>query len=538
MKKLLLPLWFVCSTTALSGQTLQRIDSLKKLDKNKTDQFDVLNRIAWEYHNLNQDSTIHYAQQAFELGKKRGLKKNLARPLNYIGVAYEYRGEAIDAYDFYKQALTLAISQNDEPQIAYANNNTGRLFFDQGNVMRSEECFSKALTLFEKLRDSSGIAYVYLNLAHLYAFQKEYKKAEKYFMLVYQIRLHLSGMPITSALLQLGIFYREADQLDKSNDYFKKADSLCKSRHDDISRAEVSIQLAENYLMESNLSEANKLASRGLSYALNNNLSRELPRAYLVIGKISFAQKDYNKAKAFFEKVIESRRPLGDFELRMNAHFYLGQIYSKMSGQKEYELKNQNQYLILRDSIKGQDLAKQIDRLKFQFKMELEQRKKENELLKTIELSNNTIIRKQQTLNVVYGVALVIIMGIAFLLYRTVRLKQKHNNELAEKQEEILLQSEKLAHQNIEMEKINSNLEALVEQRTRTIKEQHERLVEFAYFNSHQIRGPLARILGLIALVDLEFKDAFGPYTQMLTQAGTELDIAIRKVNELLDDGY
>ena len=158
--------WFLFSAILLPAQDLQRIDSLKRINRNKPDQFDILNRIAWEYHNSYQDSTIKYAGQAYELGKKLGLKKNLAKPLNYTGVAYEYKGEAIDAYDFYKQALLVATTQNDEPQIAYANNNTGRLFFEQGNIARSEECYSKALTLFEKLRDSSGIAYVYLSLAH------------------------------------------------------------------------------------------------------------------------------------------------------------------------------------------------------------------------------------------------------------------------------------------------------------------------------------------------------------------------------------
>lgn len=537
MKKLLLLLGFVALITILPAQNLQRIDSLKKLDRNKVDKFELLNRIAWEYHNINQDSTIYYAKQAFEVGKKQGLKKNLAKPLNYIGVAYEYKGEAIDAYDFYKQALTLATSQNDEPQIAYAYNNSGRLFFDQGNIARSEESYSKALALFEKLHDSTGIAYVYLNLAHLYTYQKEYDKAEKFFLRVYHIRSRLSGKPITSSLLQLGIFYRETGQFEKSNAYFNRADSMCEVKHDEISRAEASIQLAENYLTEGHLDMADKFGNRGLFYSQKNRLTRDLPRSYLTMGKIYFAKKDYGKAKEYFEKVIEGRKLARDFTLSMNAHFFLGQIYSKVSGQKEHELKNQNQYLMLRDSLKEQELAKQIARLKFQFKMELEQKKKENELLKTIELSNATIIKKQQMLNLIYGVSLVIFIGIAFLLYRTVRLKQRHNNELAEKQEEILLQSEKLAHQNIEMEKINENLERLVDERTRTIKEQHERLIDFAYFNSHQIRGPLARILGLISIVDLEFKGAFGPYTQMLTEAGVELDVAIRKVNELLDDG-
>lgn len=539
MRKMYLHLLFLFLANTLLGQNLHRIDSLKKLQlkKSKDENFAILNQIAWDYRFINQDSTIRYAEQAYELGKKQGLKKDLAKPLNYIGVAHEYKGEAIEAYDFYKQALILATTQNDEPQMAYANNNSGRLFFDQGNIGRSKECYSKAIRGFEKLHDSSGIAYVYLNLAQLYESENNFDEAEKYFTNVYKIRLHMSGTPNISALLQQGIFYRKFNKLIKSNQCFIKADSLCRIRKDEISNAEASVQLAENFLVEGNLKDAAKYANKGLFYSLKNKLARELPRAYLTMGKVFFENRNFWKAKEYFEKITEDPKPIRDFALRMNAHYYLGQVYGKTSGQKENELENKNLYLILKDSIKELDLAKQIERLKFQFKMEIEQKIKENELLKTIELSNNTIIKKQQTINIIYGAILVIILAVAFLLYRSVRLKQQHNNELAEKQEEILRQSEELASQNIEMEKINTNLETLVEERTKTIKEQHERLIEYAYFNSHQIRGPLARILGLISIVDLEFKDAFGPYTQMLNQAGTDLDIAIRKVNELLDEG-
>ena len=149
---ILLPTFIVQIALA---QDIQRIDSLQKLEQQKKgiDRFNLLNEIAWEYRFVNQDSTIRYAQRAYTLGTRAGLKKMLARPLNYIGVANEYKGEAIEAYDYYKQALQVATAQRDESEIAYANNNTGRLMFNQGNVTRAFEHYTIALDLFEKLSD-------------------------------------------------------------------------------------------------------------------------------------------------------------------------------------------------------------------------------------------------------------------------------------------------------------------------------------------------------------------------------------------------
>src|SRR5204862_3410314 len=121
----------------------------------------------------------------------------------------------------------------------------------------------------------------------------------------------------------------------------------------------------------------------------------------------------------------------------------------------------------------------------------------------------------QQVLNLLYAGALAVIIIVAMVLYRNIRLKEKHS---------------------VEIERVNANLEALVDQRTKTIQEKNEVLTEYAYFNAHQIRGPLARILGLINIFNLEKKDSQEKQLAMLQQAGNELDDAIKKINKLIDD--
>jgi tetratricopeptide (TPR) repeat protein len=323
------------------AQNLHRIDSLRGLipQKHNTELFDLLNDIAWEYRVITPDSTIQYAQRAFALGRKLGFKKKMAKPLNYIGVAHEYKGEAIEAYDAYRQALMVANSQNDELEVAYANNNSGRLFFDQGNINRSLEHFNTALRIFEHKNDSTGIAYVYLSLAHLYQFERNYKSAEEYFKKVYNIRLHVTGMPNVAALLQLGTFYRDANQLQKSTRCYLQADSLCLQRKDYVTRSSVSIQLAENYFMQGNMFKAGELTDQCFQYANEYNLTNDLSLIWLLKGKIYFKMNELEKAKNNFLKVTSAQRPGKDIMLKMDAHYYLGQIYSRQ-GQMEEELRN------------------------------------------------------------------------------------------------------------------------------------------------------------------------------------------------------
>jgi hypothetical protein len=76
---------------------IQEIKDKISKTENNLDLFNLLNDLGWEYRFAYPDSTIFYCSQAFELGKNLILKKDLSRPLNYIGVAYDKKGEPINA---------------------------------------------------------------------------------------------------------------------------------------------------------------------------------------------------------------------------------------------------------------------------------------------------------------------------------------------------------------------------------------------------------------------------------------------------------
>lgn len=520
---------------SLFAQGTSRIDSLRKLltGQETEQQFNALSTLAWQYRLVTPDSTIQIGKRAYALGQKLGLEVDMAKPLNFIGVGYEYKGAAGEAYDFYKEALQVATQQHDDIQIAYANNNLGRLFLDQGNIIKSMEAHQAALTIFESKGDLSGVAYAYQNLAKLYQSQKDFALAEEYFLKMVDTRLRIEKMPSISSLIQLGAFYQESGSIDASDKYLLQADSLCAVRKNEVQRAEVSFLLASNRLKTNQLQQAEVIANKSLQYSLKTGLNPA--RVYNVYGKIKYAQGNLSTAREYFKAVLLNSKTFREADLKMDAHYYLFQIYSR-EGVKEQKLQNENQYLALKDTLREIELTRQLDKLKFQFKLELEQKRRENELLKTLDARNNTIIRKQQILNTVYVIAIGVIVVIAYLQFRNARIKSRLHRDLEKKQEEILSQSEALRASNHQIERINANLEKLIEERTQTIKAKNKLLTEYAYFNSHQIRGPLARILGLISVINLERESDYRKHLDMLQQAGNELDDAIKRINKLIDD--
>lgn len=71
-------------------------------------------------------------------------------------------------------------------------------------------------------------------------------------------------------------------------------------------------------------------------------------------------------------------------------------------------------------------------------------------------------------------------------------------------QSRLLKQNKEVTHQKEEIESINNNLELLVVQRTKKVQEHHKLFSEYADINAHKVRSPLARIMGLLNVIELE----------------------------------
>ena len=209
-KSFLILLLVIVSFDGVS-QNLELITSLKKKIKTTPDKnavFDALSDLSWEYRTSNPDSSIYFGKAAFDLGANIKIKKSLARPLNFIGIAYSYQGNNLNAFEYYNQALTVAANQKDSLQLAHANNNLGRLFAEQGLETKSLSYFNQSLSLFKKINNKSGLAYAYQGVAGLYKIQNNFTEAEKNYKEAYKLRLLLGNSRETmSTLIQIGKFY-------------------------------------------------------------------------------------------------------------------------------------------------------------------------------------------------------------------------------------------------------------------------------------------------------------------------------------------
>ena len=136
--------------------------------------------------------------------------------------------------------------------------------------------------------------------------------------------------------------------------------------------------------------------------------------------------------------------------------------------------------------------------------------------------------------------------------YQNERIKEllrevrRQNHKLIEKSnsihvmnEELTAMNEELVSLNDQLTSLNQGLEEAVKQRTEKLEIQNMQLTEYAFINSHLLRAPLARVLGLSQLVAFEVTTvADKTLILALQDAAMELDGIVRKISELLYEGH
>ncbi len=96
--------------------------------------------------------------------------------------------------------------------------------------------------------------------------------------------------------------------------------------------------------------------------------------------------------------------------------------------------------------------------------------------------------------------------------------------------------TEELALANKTLTYLNENLDDLVQHRSRKIQDQLNLIIRYAHMNSHEVRAPLARILGLLEIIKLEKSiDHNSKVVKDLYLSGKELDDVINSMNRLLE---
>ncbi|WP_162555972.1 YfiR family protein [Reichenbachiella versicolor] len=195
----------------------------------------------------------------------------------------------------------------------------------------------------------------------------------------------------------------------------------------------------------------------------------------------------------------------------------------KIFGVLESQLKTQEQLISARTS--------ELDSLE---RASYAQQRLLNEQLLTLNSKNTLIDAQRRAIYLTAGLVMVVLISLIFA-YRAYITKGAIADKLKSANEKLEVQHLDNLKLNEDLRRLNEMLEIKVAERTRGLKDKNEQLTEYAFVNSHLLRAPLSRILGLCQLLEASSSAEEHDMISAMKNSADELDSIVRRINILLD---
>ena len=436
-------------------------------------RINLLNNLALAYTTVSIEDAEKFATQAIGQSRESNYEDGLAEGYKILGATYYLKGEHDQAIDYSYKALKIFESNKDRAGQSDVLNNMAIVFTARQEIEKAFDLSSRSLSIKREIGDSLGVAKVILALAEIYMEQKKFDRGLAFGKeALKRYRLLNDQRGISRAMLQLGRMYHRLRNWPYASGYYYETIRTATRASDHIQIIEAYKQLGKLYL------EANRYDS---SY-------RYLRRA------LSLAREKDSKSN----------------EMETNKH--LANYFSAIE-ELDSSLMYMKEASLLERQIFDTQKSQQIETTQMLYEFE-----KNEQMLSFKEAQ----IQRQHM--AIVGVTIILVL-VTLFGYKVYGLNE--NNKTAR---------EALQALNIEINKLNENLEEKVQERTEEIRMQNQKLVEYAFFTAHEVRGPLARILGLVELVKVkELNHEREEIISRLQTSANELDEILREVNRKLE---
>jgi tetratricopeptide (TPR) repeat protein len=439
-------------------------------------RIDVLNKLAFAYTLVSVQESEKFTRRAMEASQAIDYSSGVAESFKILGIVYYIRGEYNLATQYSYEALKLYEVLLDKPGQARVLNNLALISLAQEDFEKVYDLSMKSLAIKRAAGDSLGVATSYLALAEVYLHQQRYADAMNQCKeALNRYRQFGNEWGTSHAILQVGEIYHAQKNYPFALSYYK--DALRFAR------------LSTDYIQVIN--------------------------AYKKIGQLYLQTNRFDSAYYYVKSARSLARQKNNRNNEMQADQLLADYFSSIDVLDSALFYTKATMAIEREIFNHQK-SEQIATLQMLYTSE----KKDQELS-----FQKKIVRRQY----------VAIIGVSLILLLTVVLGTKFYklNKINRQAKEDMIKL------NLEVSLMNENLETLVQERTEKIKVQNQKLIDFTFFTAHEVRGPVARILGLIELAKLKELDEEdrNQILQRLEEASVQLDDVIRLINRKLEKG-
>ncbi|HTB07311.1 MAG TPA: tetratricopeptide repeat protein [Bacteroidia bacterium] len=446
------------------------VDSLKayvKTAKDDTNKVNALNTLSDQLEDLSKyDSSLACASDAELLAAQLDYKRGMAAAYRNIGIVSSDKGDYTKALEYHFKGVAIYESMHNIKGLAACYGNIGIVYIEQGNYPQALEYDFKSLAIKEQLGNKLGIAISLGNIGNVYYAQGNYNKAIGYeFEALDRYKDVGDASGIALSYGNIGNIYEDKSNYTKALEYHFKA--LAKEEEIDdksgIARSYGNIGAA--YLDLNKYDKALEYDFKSLALFRQVGYESGVATAFDNIGLVNMGLKNYALSRMYLDSALVLSKKIGSKEETKIVYNRLAKLDNAVGNYKA-AFEDYKKYVAYNDSITNDANTKKTVQAEMNFEFNKKQAAEKAEQGKKDAIAEQQR-KKQSIIRNSFIAAFVLMLALAFLIFRSYRQKQKANLIILKQKEEVEQQKE-----------IAEQQKALVEQQKVLVEEKNKEILD------------------------------------------------------------
>ncbi len=507
------------SAVSTHAQKMSKVDSLKLqlgTDKGANRQM-VLYQIAYELFDVDNPQALTYADHAYKASLEQGDSAQIVASGLLLGQLLRRADRPEETVEMLTKMLPLARRHN-QAKVKTILNSLAIAYTFLARYDKALEVHFQSLVIREQEGDKKQISITLMNIGLVYYKLSQNDLALEYYLKSLEAKREVGDtFDLDRLYINIGLSYNDLREFPKAQDYFDLAFQLCKNCRDEI-KMEVETGLGVSLVEQRKYDESLPHLLKALELSTSGNNQRFQLENLLRLAEVATAQGDL-KATEDYLRQAEAHKVIGQYKELHRSLYQRWASYYTLSRNFEKAYEFEKRYSQLNDSILSRNVMQNLLRVQTQHA------ERENLAIiadkEQLLVLQDELISQQRTLNWLLGAVIVLTTALVVVIYRNYQSIKRVNTDLATAKQVIEDQNRFLDHQVQEKTKelVDSN---------ESLQKVNDELDNFIYKTSHDIRGPLASLKGIVNLAILDVKD------EKAQGYLSKLDLTAEKLNIIL----
>jgi signal transduction histidine kinase len=511
MKLLLsVALFFFCMSVPVEGQNQHvRLESLRqKITTANPDQYPLFfELINDECFSLTPLEAMVEAQRTMSWADSLQNPDILVYALGNLGQVYADHGRDSDAMLYYSEAYEKAKLNASQREMAFVSLRLANFYFGRDLLPDAIEKGYEAIRVFELLHDTLSLFKAHYFNSQINFRARSFKDAMEEAQEALKDFEHMKNLlrkdssDVMNCYNTIGLCCFKLEKYDQAIAAYHQAEVFAIAMNNRFWSSLIHGNRANVYRTQGFLDLA--MHDLQIDFIISKEFKewQSAGRAGALLADLLIDMKKNIQAKQYLDSVRTLLPRIN--KSAVNAEYYrVLAKYLESTGQYREATRILRHQMVAQDSVARENEEASTSRFRVRYELE----KKQAEIS---QLMNANDLQKERINNqlMIIGASFIIFLLVAILVFVLVtdrkRLKAQYllvalqRNEIENKNHELEAQGQKLQEQNLTIQSSNAQLEEKVKTRTLELETINRELDTFLYHASHDIRRPIATLLGL-----------------------------------------